>query len=256
MPSVALTTSAGGWTSSSCDAPRRRARAPRRAAPRLHLARQAELLVDAQSRPRSRAACRPTRRIGPALGASLRRRLRSRPGVTCQAVEAATSAGSRSSSVVVVTNACGSPPMRRTRCARRSGSSSEKTSSSSSSGGWPPMRVSRSSWASLRPGSRCAAGRARRTPTGPGRRSSKATSSRCGPTSVAPFQISFSAVSASRRRSASRGRLTLERRRVGDVAQREAILVRGDLAVGVGQRVRRARRGPRGASRRCGRPRR
>ena len=59
------------------------------------------------------------------------------PGVTCQTVDAATSAGSRSSVVVVDTNACGSAPIRRTRWARRSGSSSENTSSSKSNGGWP-----------------------------------------------------------------------------------------------------------------------
>ena len=39
----------------------------------------------------------------------------SRPGSTCHAVAAATSAGSRSASAVVVTNAWGRPPMRRTR---------------------------------------------------------------------------------------------------------------------------------------------
>ena len=55
------------------------------------------------------------------------------------------------------------------------------------------------------PGSRCAAGRVRRTRRGPGRRARTPTSSRCGPTSVAPFHSSFSAVSASRRRSASSG---------------------------------------------------
>ena len=109
------------------------------------------------------------------------------------------SAGSRSSSVVVVTNAWGSAAIRRTRCARRSGSSSENTSSRSSSGGRPSSAVSRSSSASLnaRIAVRCWPRDANVASVRPS--SSNATSSRCGPTSVEPFQTSFSAVSARRR---------------------------------------------------------
>ena len=116
----------------------------------------------------------------------------------------ARSSGSRSSSVVVVMNAWGSAAIRRTRCDRRSGSSSEKTSSRSRSGGRPSIAVMTSSSASFRAriAVRCwprEANVARSRPP-----SSNTRSSRCGPTSVDPFQTSFSAVSASRRARASR----------------------------------------------------
>ena len=68
---------------------------------------------------------------------------------------------------------------------------------------------------------------------------SKARSSRCGPTTVVPFQTSFSAVSTSRRASASRGVSPGMRRGVGHVAQGQPAgggLVRGDLGVGRGER--------------------
>ena len=144
----------------------------------------------------------------------------------------------------MVTNACGRAEIRRTRCARRSGSSSEKTSSSSRSGGRPSCSVRRSSSASLneRIAVRCwprDANPARSRPV-----SSKAMSSRCGPISVAPFQTSLSAVSTSRRASASRGALTGLCRRVRHVAEgqrRRRRLVGGDLGMGPSEWIRQAR---------------
>ena len=112
--------------------------------------------------------------------------------------------------------------IRRTRCDRRAGSSSEKTSSRSRSGGRPSSAARRSSSASLRAriAVRCwprEANDARSRPS-----SSKARSSRCGPTSVVPFQSSFSAVSPSRRARASPAVSPGCGRRVRDVAQARA----------------------------------
>ena len=128
---------------------------------------------------------------------------------------------------------------------RRSGSSSENTSSRSSSGGRPSSAVRRSSSASLkaRIAVRCwprEANDARARPS-----SSNTRSSRCGPTSVVPFQASLSAVSASRRARASRGDSPGSGWRVRRVADRQPAcggLVGGDLRVRRGERRRRARR--------------
>ena len=171
------------------------------------------------------------------------------PASTAQLEPAARSPGSRSPSVVVVTNAWGSSAIRRTRWARRSGSSSLNTSSSRRSGGRSSSAVRTSSSASLkaRIAVRCwprEANPARSRPS-----SSNARSSRCGPMSVVPFQTSFSAVSASRRASASRDRLAGSRRRVRLVADGQPALLGRDLGVGpaerFGDRLERGAGGPR-----------
>ena len=128
--------------------------------------------------------------------------------------------------------------MRRTRWARRRGSSSLKTSSSRSRGGSPSGEVSRWTSASLRAriAVRCWP---REANAASGRSSRRKTmSSRWGPTRVAPFHSSLSAVSASRRRMASAGDSDASRRRVGHVAHRQAALTGRDLGVGRRQRLR------------------
>ena len=101
--------------------------------------------------------------------------------------------------------------------------------------------VSRSSSASLkaRMAVRCWPREAKPARSRPA--SSNARSSRCGPMSVEPFQTSFSAVSTSRRASASPRRLAGPGRGVRHVAQAQPAgrgLVGRDLGVGGGQRRR------------------
>ena len=89
---------------------------------------------------------------------------------------------------------------------RRSGSSSEKTSSSRRSGGRPSSAVSEVELGQLEGEDRgplLAARRERRR--GRGRRARRRGRRGAGRSSVEPFQTSFSAVSTSRRASASRG---------------------------------------------------
>ena len=242
--------SAGGRISRRCDAPL--------AAGTSSSTSRSQLAI---ARPRSSCPSRPN--CDATLGRTSERRFmggvrswvtraessrRSRPDSTRQAVEAATSAGSRSSGVVVVMNACGSWEMRRTRCDRRTGSSSEKTSSSRSSGCRSAALATNSTWASLsaRIAVRCWPREANVERSRPS--SSKETSSRCGPTSVAPFQSSFSTVSSSRRRSASVGVSRSLRRGVGDVAEGKRALP-GPRSRGAPRPVvRSARPSPRAAS--------
>ena len=82
---------------------------------------------------------------------------------------------------------------------------------------WSAGRAGRA----CRPGSPCAAGRARRTSTARARQLTKTTSSRCGPISVAPFHISFSRVSIETAAQRVACRFVLERRGVRHVAQLE-----------------------------------
>ena len=173
------------------------------------------------------------RRIGRRVIATRSRR----PGSTCHAVAAA-----HERRVEVVERRRGHERLRQAtdaahEVARRCGSSSLNTSSRSSSGGSPVGTASsRSSWASLqaRIAVRCWPRDANPDRSRPSR--SNARSSRCGPTSVAPFQTSFSAVSAKPSPERVLGRLARRRRRVGDGAHGQPSLAGCDLRVGVGER--------------------